>query len=234
MKIDSPVRMLNAMDAALKSSSSRGNIPYAAVGGALEFLLPKTRGLNLLSRGLRTREKTPVALTVLLALGISVAVLLYLTAPLRVERNRLSRIESEIPAKKAEARKVEALRAEADALSAEIAAISDFKESKPTALSLVKELTTVLPNSAWLSRLRINGPTVEIEGFATASTELLPKLEASKHFRKVEFASPTFRDNRMNADRFSIRMEIEDIPEAKPEAATAKKTEKEKGRHEKK
>jgi hypothetical protein len=31
------------------------------------------------------------------------------------------------------------------------------------------------------------------------------------HFRKAEFASPTFRDARMNADRFNIKMEIEGI-----------------------
>jgi hypothetical protein len=46
--------------------------------------------------------------------------------------------------------------------------------------------------------------------------------------RKVEFASPTFRDVRLNADRFSIKMEI---------AGVKKKEDKikgEKGKNEKK
>ncbi len=78
-------------------------------------------------------------------------------------------------------------------------------------LNLLKELTTILPKNTWLTRARITDTTVEIEGYASSATELLPKLEASKYFKKSEFASPTFRDARMNADRFIIRMEIQGV-----------------------
>jgi hypothetical protein len=66
--------------------------------------------------------------------------------------------------------------------------------------------------------VRVTETTVEIEGYASSATELLPKLEASKLFRKSEFASPTFRDARMNADRFVIKMEIKGVkkPAAEP------------------
>ncbi len=87
-------------------------------------------------------------------------------------------------------------------------------------LDILKDLTTILPRTSWLTRVRITETTVEIEGYATSATELLPKLEGSKHFQKAEFSSPTFRDPRMNSDRFIIRMEIEG----------AKKTEDEKGK----
>jgi hypothetical protein len=62
---------------------------------------------------------------------------------------------------------------------------------------------------------------VDIEGYAASASELLPKLEASKLFQKVEFASPTFRDVKMNSDRFVIKMEIEGI---KKGSETAQKT----------
>jgi general secretion pathway protein L len=78
-------------------------------------------------------------------------------------------------------------------------------------LNILKELTTVLPKNTWLSRARITQTTVEIEGYAASATGLLPKLEASPLFKKAEFSSPTFRDTRMNADRFNIKMEIEGI-----------------------
>jgi len=52
---------------------------------------------------------------------------------------------------------------------------------------------------------------VVIEGYSASATGLLPKLETSRYFEKAEFASPTFRDARMNADRFNIKMEIEGI-----------------------
>ncbi|MBS1113512.1 MAG: Fimbrial assembly family protein, partial [Nitrospirae bacterium] len=78
-------------------------------------------------------------------------------------------------------------------------------------LDILKELTAILPKSAWLSRVRVSETNVDLEGYATSASGLLSKLEASSFFKKVEFASPTFRDTRMNADRFNIKMEIEGV-----------------------
>jgi general secretion pathway protein L len=82
-------------------------------------------------------------------------------------------------------------------------------------LNLIKEMTGVLPKNTWLSRLRITDSTIEIEGYSASATEILPKLEASTYLKKAEFSSPTFRDTRLNADRFIIKMEIETSPEEK-------------------
>jgi Tfp pilus assembly protein PilN len=79
------------------------------------------------------------------------------------------------------------------------------------ALNIIRELTVILPKNAWLTRVRITGSTVNIEGYAASATGLMPKLEASSYFKKAEFASPTYRDTRMNADRFNIKVEIEGI-----------------------
>jgi hypothetical protein len=59
--------------------------------------------------------------------------------------------------------------------------------------------------------MRVSETTVDLEGYASSATGLLSKLEASPFFKKVEFSSPTFRDTRMNADRFNIKMEIEGV-----------------------
>ena len=92
-------------------------------------------------------------------------------------------------------------------------------------MNIVKEVTSVLPNTAWLTRLRISETQVDLEGYAGSATELIPKLEASKYLSRVELASTTVRDQRMNADRFVIRAELEGV----------KKDEKaEGGKHEKK
>jgi Tfp pilus assembly protein PilN len=108
-------------------------------------------------------------------------------------------------------KKVETLKKDVDALESEVSTISDFKKGRPMALHILKELTTILPKSAWLTRVRVTNTGVEIDGYAAAATELLSKLEASPYFKKVEFASPTFRDVRLNSDRFVIKMEIEGI-----------------------
>jgi Tfp pilus assembly protein PilN len=82
----------------------------------------------------------------------------------------------------------------------------------------MKELTTLLPNTVWLTRTRITEESVEIEGYASVATEILTKLEQSKLFQKVEFTSPTIRDTRMNSDRFVIKMELEGFEKKQAEA----------------
>lgn len=178
-------------------------------------------GLNLLDKGGNRSRRPPFALTILLLAALAALGIYGLVSPLQIEERRIAAIDREIASRREEVRQVEALQKESEAVAQEIAAIGNFKQSRPVVLDLLRELTLVLPPKAWLSRVRLSEANAEIEGYAPSSTEILPKLEASKHFRKVEFSSPTFRDTRMNADRFIVKMEIE----APGEASDHEKTE---------
>lgn len=186
-------------------------IPYEAVGVVLESLWPRAKGLNLLKRGYEEKAKTPVALSIVLVAAIVTLWVLSILAPVRTEEERLREMQRQVSMRMEEVKKVEALKKEIGALDEEILTITNFKEGRPMALNIVKELTEILPKTAWLSRVRITETGVEIEGYASSATELLPKLETSKYFKKAEFGSPTFRDARLNAERFNIRMEIERV-----------------------
>ncbi len=203
------VRVLNETGVNLKVPGYSNVFPYAAVGGALEALWTKAAGLNLLLRGLHEKPKAPVALTIILLLSIIIMWVLYIIAPLKIEEERAIEIDRQIALRKDEIKKIEALKKEIEAVKTELSAIHDFKQGKPMALNILKELTAILPKSAWLSRVRITETAVELEGYSASATGLLSKLEASSFFKKAEFASPTFRDAKMNADRFNIKMEIE-------------------------
>ncbi len=214
-RLTMPFRILDETDLPLGSGASE--IPLGAAGGVIESLRSRTQGLNLLAKGQLEKEITPIALTIILMIALIAVSALYLVSPVKVERNRLQEIERQVALRKDEVRKVEALKKDIQTLEGEISAITDFKESRPMALTIIRELTTILPKNAWLTRARITETTVEIEGYANSATELLPKLEASKYLKKVEFSSPTFRDVRMNADRFNIKMEIEGVKKKEPE-----------------
>ncbi|HET6516496.1 MAG TPA: PilN domain-containing protein [Thermodesulfovibrionales bacterium] len=207
-----PITLLD--ETALKIPGSQRDIPYASLGGMVDSLWPKSRGLNLFSMGRHERSKAPVGFTIILLITVIALLIAYMVTPFQIEGKRLEDIDRQISMKKDEARKVENLKKEIDALNTDISTIAAFKESRPMALNILKELTTVLPKTSWLTRVRITETNVEIEGYAGSATELLPKLEASPFFKKAEFASPTFRDARMNSDRFIIKMEIEGIKKA--------------------
>jgi Tfp pilus assembly protein PilN len=205
------LHLLNETDIGLKYPARRGNIPYAALGTVLESLWPKANGLNLLSKGVHAADRAPKLLTGILLLTILGLWIVYLVAPLKIEEKRLAEIDRQIALRKEEVKKVESLKKENEAIEAEMASINSFKEKRRMSLDILKELTAILPKSAWLSRVRVTETNVELEGYASSASGLLSKLESSSFFKKVEFSSPTFRDTRMNADRFNIKMEIEGI-----------------------
>jgi len=207
MRVRVPLRILEGTDVILGVPVQK--IPYQALGALIESLWSKAAGPNLLNKGREVKEATPLAGTFILAAILILLWGIYIFSPVSVEEGRLKEINRQIMIRKEEVMKVEKVRKEVDALASEISAINDFKAVRPMALNIIKELTAVLPKSTWLTRLRITQTTVELEGYASSATELLPILEASKYFIKAEFASPTFRDTRLNSERFSIKLEIE-------------------------
>jgi Tfp pilus assembly protein PilN len=208
-KIGVPVRILKKDDIQSTFKTAGKDIIIAPFGGLLEAIWPGTNGFNLISKGAKEVKKTPLAITIILLSIITAMIIPYLVLPLEMQKSRLREIDAHIASRKGEIKKIEALKKEINTLSGEISRIKEFKESRPMALNIMKELTTLLPNTVWLTRTRIAEETVEIEGYASVATEILTKLEQSKLFKKVEFTSPTIRDTRMNADRFVIKMEIE-------------------------
>ncbi len=212
-KIHAPVRFLSATDLNLRFLQQKTVPLTTALGGVLESLRTRYRGLNLLDKGIHQRERTPLALTALLLIGLAGLGLFAMAASLQIETKKAEAIEQEIAARSAEVKQIGALQKERAALEKEINAIEEFKTTRPMVIDLFKELTLVLPKTAWLARIHVTDATVAIEGYAASATDLLPKLESSRYFKKVEFSSPTFRDARMNADRFAIKMEVEGLTE---------------------
>jgi len=209
-----PVRIVHESDIPFRPSGYRKEIPHSAIGGTLESLLPHADGLNLIKKGYQEKTRTPMTFTGVLVLMLLAVWILYMVAPFRIEGKRLEEIERQVQIRKEDVRKVEALKEEIAGLGSEISMIEDFKKNRPMSLDIMRELTTVIPKSTWLTRVRISESAVNIEGYAASASTLLPKLEASAYFKKAEFASPTFRDTRMNADRFNIKVEIEGIGQA--------------------
>jgi general secretion pathway protein L len=212
-----PVSMIDGTNLKLKLPGNKQEVSYTAVGGALESLWPKAKGFNLLARGRHEKPKTPMAVTVILIIMLAMLGILYLLSPLKAGEKRLKEIDRQIAIRKDDVKRVESLKKEIESLKGEVSVITGFKGNKPTAIDILKELTIILPKTSWLTRARITETGVEIEGYAVLATELLPKLEASKFFEKAEFSSPTFRDPRMNMDRFILKMEIKGIKKAEGE-----------------
>ncbi len=211
LRINMPFTILEETDLRLQLPSDQRDVSYSAIGGLLEALWPMSKGFNLLDKGYKKESGTPMIVTVVFVLAIFALGILYMIIPLNTQKKKLEKIDQEIALKVKDVREIEAIKKEIDDMNNEILKINNFKKNRPMVLNLLKELTAILPKTTWLTRAHITESTVLLEGYASSATELLPKIEASKYFGKAEFSSPTFRDVRLNSERFVIKMEIEGI-----------------------
>lgn len=208
VRLTRPVGFMDETDLRLNVARPR-EVPFTALGGLLSFLWNKAGGVNLLTRGKRPRVRTPFWLTIPLLLALGVLIGFYWIIPVQMETRRLALIDKQISQTKGEVKKVETLKKEIEALDRERSIINDFKNARQMSIAFLKELTVVIPKDSWLTRVRLSENQINIEGYAPSATLLVPKLEASPLFKKVEFASPTYRDPKLNQDRFQIKMEQE-------------------------
>jgi len=78
--------------------------------------------------------------------------------------------------------------------------------ARPT--EILRELTGLLPDTAYLSELNFRERTVEITGLAPSASQLLPVLETSPLFKGVEFSAPIVAQG-AGLERFRIRLRLE-------------------------
>lgn len=179
-----------------------------ALSGAMDWAGNRTDTVNLLCKSNRQVSPTPWLLSFLLLAAMFAIAAFYYFAPLHFQQEKNDAIDRQLKALKPEIRKIEALKNDIEMLENDIAAINDFKKRNDLTMNVIKDMTSVLPQKTWLTRMKITDKTAEIEGYSTSATEIILKLENSKYFQKAEFASPTFRDPRLNTERFVIKMDL--------------------------
>lgn len=211
-RISIPEKKLTEIIKKFKLSEKVTNTPYTVLGGLVGSLQRIRNTTNLLCNGTHDPQKPPFLVTGILILLIVGLMIANVIAPMNMEEKRLREIERQMMTLKDEVGKVEAIRKQKDMLYEEVETIHEFKDGNNMMLTFVKELTSIIPKTSWLSRIRITEDNVHIEGYSTSSpADLLQKMEESECLRKVEFASPTFRDRGMNADKFVITAKIEGL-----------------------
>lgn len=77
--------------------------------------------------------------------------------------------------------------------------------SKPRVLD---ELTRLLPDTVWISDMRIEGSTIDVTGLASSASGVVKILERSNTFVDATLTAPLTFDQREDKERFSLRMKL--------------------------
>lgn len=91
---------------------------------------------------------------------------------------------------------------------AEIAAFQKLRAETVSRVVILEELTRILPETAWITDLKIEGGMIDISGLAVSAAALVPMLERSKVFVDATSTASLTLDPREDKERFSIRARI--------------------------
>ncbi len=134
-----------------------------------------------------------------LVAAVAVVALAVLLIPLLSGYIKLKRLENEMALLSPDVRRVEVLMGETMEIKSGLKQLGAAGSGEGTLLDLLKELTTVMPEDAWLTNFVYKNGKVEISGYAASASSLIPKIESSSFFTGVEFAAPVTRVSRQTA-----------------------------------
>ena len=83
-------------------------------------------------------------------------------------------------------------------LGKEVSEFGKIETGEPSKVEILRELAQVLPDTVWIWNLKYTGKEVEISGFADSASDLIPLLDRSPFFEKVEFLAPVTKERIAN------------------------------------
>ncbi len=192
------IDQLRTAGVAIRDLSFAGNDDFKPDAKSLRAILPEMRWRSVASR-VRT------AVICLCALGFA------LTLGHAFWRNIQAKAELDllIAAAENQAVIVRTLIAARSVKISQVSAIRNEKRGAVPLVSILEEMSRVIPDSTWLTDIQIDGGKILFSGFSKSAAALIPRLEESKLFRAPTFRSPVVRVANQTGERFSISMDVE-------------------------
>lgn len=124
------------------------------------------------------------------------------------EYRYLGQLEAELVRLRPQVRQVEHLSTETDALQQKAQILANLKGADARNLEALREISEVLPDTAWLNEFTLRGDTVEISGIAESASALVQSLGQSLVFKDVTLSSGITR-NQQGKEMFHIRAKMQ-------------------------
>ncbi len=122
-------------------------------------------------------------------------------------------------------RKAVSARKKRDSIGKFASNISGLYRKKAEHVSILKlweELTRVLPDTSWVTEVRLEKGLLFLNGYSRAASDLIAILSRSRLFDRAEFVAPVIRDPRTGMERFKIQLQLSSTKIAQgPVAQTA-------------
>ena len=167
------------------------------------------RSINLLPEGLRRKRRgRSQRLNVALAVTCAALLLAAIVVPIIQKNQALIILEEQVQAAAAEAREGNQLRRDLEKMADASRFLFEKKRAELMAVQLVDEVSRILPDHTWVTRLDVSTTEMQVQGQSKASASLISLVEASPLFENASFRSPVVQVQGTDQDRFHLSADI--------------------------
>lgn len=131
-----------------------------------------------------------------------------LATPLLQKRLAINALEPQVQQAIEAAKSGKELRQQVQLLADSSRYLRDKKKSELLVMRTFDEITRLLPENTWVSRLDIDTGEIQLQGQSSASATLIQLLEASPLLQNVRFRSPVTRIAATEEDRFHLSADL--------------------------
>lgn len=161
--------------------------------------------INLLPRNYAQKAR---AATQWLNTGLAVTALVLLMAviaiPLLQKRQQVAELEPQVTAAMEAAQEGSRLKRNIELIATGSAELVARKNARPTTIAIIDDMSRILPDNTWLSRLDIAGDEIQIQGQSEAAASLIGLIEESPNFENARFRSPVTQVPQTDSERFHL------------------------------
>lgn len=183
--------------------------------GAVRFYDPSedsnfnTGDYNLLPFTMRPKlNKGPRNANIVLAICLLALMITALVFPVILEKRIETELIEKIKVAQTKSKEVEKLQLEADDILGNAEEVVKIKESLPSMVIILDELTRLLPDNTWLKSFQYSNGKLQIQGISSSASALIAILEASQLFNNTSFVSPVTQDRATGLERFQIATKL--------------------------
>ena len=161
--------------------------------------------INLLPKASAQRAR---ATTQRLNTGLAVTALVLLVAvfaiPLLQKQQQLAELEPRVVAAMEAAQEGSRIKRNIELIVTGSAELVARKQMRPMTIAIIDEISRVLPDNTWLSRIDISGDEIQIQGQSEAAESLISLIEEAPTFENARFRSPVTQIPQTDAERFHL------------------------------
>jgi general secretion pathway protein L len=147
-------------------------------------------------------------LTPLLWIANAALLAAVVAVPLVQQGRDIDALREQVAAAKAEAERAVALSVQAESVRAARRFLIDARRHRPALVSVLTELTAILPDTTWVQRLEIKSHRARLIGTSKTAASLIAIIDNSARFRNAAFNAPVTRNPATGSEQFQLVFEI--------------------------